>query len=143
MTRYGGAGITDFAEAIEEEAPIGERDWSMDMAYHLAMAFIAMTRLKEQGISLLLPHGEKFFSLSFQRLWRALVYIRRRRVTDNISLNDIARRVTLSRKTGKIYINKDFHLSEEKKPGRPRYKRRRFRLPRYSKRKKVIENNDK
>lgn len=103
-TKYGGAGIEDFARVLEEEAPLGERDWSMDMAYHLAMALVSLQRLEEMGIELMFGK-RKLVEPSLKEAWRQLVYIRRRRLDDEIALNDILRPVTLSKRTGKVMLH--------------------------------------
>ena len=104
MVRYGGAGIEDFARVLEDEVPIGERDWSIDLAYHLAMALISLQRLEKMGLDLMFG-PRKMIEPNLKEAWRQLVYIRRRRLKDEIALNDILRPVTLSKRTGKVMLH--------------------------------------
>jgi len=103
MARYGGDDIRAFAEAIREEAPSNIRDWSIDLAYHLAMALISLDKINEEGIQTTYRR-KQLIEPALQDAWRQLVFIRQRYVPDEFALNDIIRQVTLSR-TGRILID--------------------------------------
>ena len=103
MTRYGGDDIRAFAKAIEKEAPSNKRDWSIDLAYHLAMALISLDKINEEGIQTTYRR-KQLIEPALQDAWRQLVFIRQRYITDEFALNDIIRQVTLSR-TGRILID--------------------------------------
>lgn len=107
MARYGGADIEDLARVLEEEFSLGgERDWSMDLAYFLAMALIALERLEEEGVDLFFRR-RRLIEPSLRIAWRELVFLRRRRLTEEFVLKDISRPVTLSKRTGRIMIHED------------------------------------
>lgn len=103
MTRYGGDDIGAFAKAIEAEAPSNIRDWSIDLAYHLAMALISLNKISEAGVQTTYRR-KQLVEPALQDAWRQLVFIRQRYIPDEIALNDIIRQVTLSR-TGRILLN--------------------------------------
>ena len=103
MARYGGASIKAFAEAIENDAPQGIRDWSVDLAYHLAMALIALQKLTKQGVQTTYRR-KQLIQPALEDAWRQLVFIRQRYVPEEVALNDILRQVTLSQ-TGKVMID--------------------------------------
>ncbi|MCK4827718.1 hypothetical protein KA005_68960 [bacterium] len=101
MTRYGGADIEAFAEAIE--IPTGPRDWSIDIAYHLAMALISLHELQELGVQTTY-RKKRLIGPALEDAWRQLIFIRQRYVPEEIALNDVIRQVTLS-KTGRVMID--------------------------------------
>lgn len=103
MSRYGGDDIRAFADAIKDQAPKEKRDWSIELAYNLALALISLDRLEEQGVQTTYRR-KKLIEPALQDAWRQLVHIRQRHITDEIALNDIIRQVTLSR-TGRILID--------------------------------------
>ena len=119
MIRYGGAGIEDFARILNDEVPMEERDWSIDLAYHLAMALISLQRLEKMGLDLVFNH-RKMIEPNLKEAWRQLVYIRRRRLEDEVVLNDILRPVTLSKRTGKVLL----HESRKFRPGKTKSNQR-------------------
>ncbi|HEC64228.1 MAG TPA: hypothetical protein ENI23_02935 [bacterium] len=119
MGKFGGAGIEDFARVLEDEVPIGERDWSIDLAYHLAMALISLQRLEELGLDLSF-NTRKLVEPSLKEAWRQLVFIRRRRLDDKVALNDILRPVTLSKQTGKVIL----HESRKFRPNKTKLNQR-------------------
>ena len=156
MNIYGGAGIEAFANAIREEfTPKGPRDWSMELAYHLAGALISLQRMNEEETQTTYRRG-KLVEPALDKAWRELIFIRQRYVSEESVLNDIARRVTLS-KLGRITIDdsedqnysggssSDIGISSQtrqrlyRKPHRPRYRRRRLTKP-YEPR--ISENSD-
>lgn len=106
MAKYGGADIEALARVLEEEMPSGDRDWSMDLAYFLAMALISLDRLEKKEVDLSF-RSRRLIEPSLKRAWRELVFIRRQRLSEEFVLNDIPRPVTLSKRTGRIMINED------------------------------------
>ena len=100
--RYGGMDIRAFAKAIEEDAPAGIRDHSIDIAYHLAMALIYLQKLRESGVQTTYRR-KKLIEPELEDAFRKLVFIRQRYI-DTAVLNDIFRQVTLS-STGKVMLN--------------------------------------
>jgi hypothetical protein len=106
MAKYGGADIEALARVLQEEMPSGDRDWSMDLAYFLAMALLSLDRLEKEGIDLSFK-ARKLIEPSLKTAWRELVFIRRRRLSEEFVLNDIPRPVILSKRTGRILINED------------------------------------
>lgn len=152
MARYGGADIEAFARVLEETIPSGERDWSIDLAYFLAMALISLNRLEREGIDLSYK-ARRLIEPNLKIAWRELVFLRRRRLTKEFALKDIPRPVTLSKRTGRIMIHEDnkagrtrsrdstsrsgdSHTSSDTIPswqrriksgGRPRFRRRRYK----------------
>ena len=103
MTRYGGADIGAFAEAIAKEVPTSPRDWSIDLAFHLAMALISLRKLQELGVQTTY-RKKRLIGPALEDAWRQLIFIRQRYVSEKIALNDILRQVTLS-KTGRVMID--------------------------------------
>ena len=101
MTRYGGADIEAFAEAIE--IPTGPRDWSIDIAYHLAMALISLHKLQELGVQTTY-RKKRLIGPALEDAWRQLIFIRQRYIPEEVALNDVIRQVTLS-KTGRVMID--------------------------------------
>jgi hypothetical protein len=154
MARYGGADIEAFARVLEEDIPSGERDWSIDLAYFLAMALISLNRLEREGIDLSYK-TRRLIEPNLKIAWRELVFLRRRRLTEEFALKDIPRLVTLSKRTGRIMIhedhkagrmgsrdskagNGDSSTSKDTIPnwqrrskigGRPRFRRRKYKRP--------------
>ena len=111
MTRYSGADIEAFAEAIK--APIGPRDWSIDLAFHLAMALISLHKLQELGVQTTY-RKKRLIGPALEDAWRQLIFIRQRYVPEEIALNDIIRQVTLS-KTGRVMIDASSNTAEDKR----------------------------
>lgn len=109
MARYGGTTLEAFAKQIEAEAPQGIRDWSVDVAFHLAMASIALQRLKEQGVQTTYKK-RNLIKPALEDAWRQLIFIRQRYISEEHALNDVYRHVTLSG-TGKVMINEDHENS--------------------------------
>jgi len=103
MPRYGGTTLEAFAKHIEAEAPQGIRDWSVDLAFHLAMASIALQRLKDAGVQTTYKK-RRLIRPALEDAWRQLIFIRQRYVPEELALNDIFRHVTLSG-TGKVMVN--------------------------------------
>jgi len=133
MARYAGEGIRVFAEQIKDEAPKGIRDWSIDLAYHLAMALVCLHKLQDAEIQTSFKR-KRLILPSLEDAWRQLILIRQRFVSDDFALNDIIRRVTLSR-TGKVMIDEDQELTASgkprmyRRPNSPKYKHRVIRKP--------------
>ena len=146
MNIYGGAGIGAFADAIRKQfTPKGPRDWSMELAYHLAEALIALQKLREEKTQTTYRRGQ-LIEPSLDKAWRELIFIRQRYVSEKSVLNDIARRVTLS-KLGRITIDdsedQDYAGGSSgdsgttsqtrqrlyRRTNRPRYRRRRTTRP--------------
>jgi len=145
MTRYGGADIEAFAEAIAKEESPSPRDWSIDLALHLAMALISLRKLQELGVQTTY-RKKRLIGPALEDAWRQLIFIRQRYVPEEIALNDIIRQVTLSR-TGRVMIDASSNTSEGKqhtsdsriadaskqrryrKTNPPRYRRRISRKP--------------
>jgi len=113
MVKYGGNDIRAFARAIQGNAPSGIRDWSIDLAYHLAMALISLDKLKEKGVQTTYRR-KQLVEPALQDAWRQLVHIRQRHITDEIALNDIIRQVSLTR-TGRIIIDDSPDTSETRR----------------------------
>jgi hypothetical protein len=111
MARYGGADIKAFAEAIKGNAPSGIRDWSIDLAYHLAMALISLRKLQEHEIQTTYRR-KRLIEPALEDAWRQMVFIRQRYIPDQFALNDIIRQVTLS-KTGKVMIDEENHPNKD------------------------------
>ncbi len=138
MTRYGGVDIEAFAEAIE--VPTGPRDWSIDIAYHLAMALMSLHELQKIGVQTTYKK-KRLIGPALQDAWRQLIFIRQRYVPEKVALNDIIRQVTLS-KTGRVMIDASSNTFEdEQHTGDSRtsttHKQRRYRRtnsPRYRRR---------
>ena len=154
MAKYGGADIEAFARVLEGDVPSGKRDWSIDLAYFLAMALISLNRLEKEGIELSYK-SRRLIEPSLIIAWRELVFLRQRRLTEEFALKDIPRPVTLSKRTGRIMIhednkagrirsrasksgNGDKRTSSDTVPswqgrikigGRPRFRRRRYKKP--------------
>ena len=103
MSRYGGTTIEAFAKNIEKDVPDGPRDWSVDIAYHLAMASIYLAKLQEQDVQTTYKR-RRLIKPALEDAWRQLIFIRQRYVPETLSLNDIYRNVTLSG-TGKVMVN--------------------------------------
>ncbi|MCK5644791.1 MAG: hypothetical protein KAJ19_28585 [Gammaproteobacteria bacterium] len=112
MTRYGGADIGAFAEAIAKEVPTSPRDWSIDLAFHLAMALISLRKLQELGVQTTY-RKKRLIGPALEDAWRQLIFIRQRYVSEKIALNDILRQVTLS-KTGRVMIDASSNTIEGK-----------------------------
>jgi hypothetical protein len=106
MSKYAGADLDAFAEAVQqvEEEFTGVRDWSIDIAYHLAKAKVALEKLKEEEIQTTY-RGKKLVEKQLELAWRELIFIRRRFVPEEYALNDIFRPVTLTKRTGQVMIN--------------------------------------
>lgn len=140
MTRYGGADIEAFAEAIAKEGSTNPRDWSIDLAFYLAMALISLRKLQKLGVQTTY-RKKRLIEPALEDAWRQLIFIRQRYVSEEIALNDIIRQVTLSR-TGRVMINASSNTTEgEQHTGDSRIadapKQRRYRKtnpPRYRRR---------
>ena len=113
MTRYGGADIEAFAEAIAKKAPTGPRDWSIDLAFHLAMALISLRKLQKLGVQTTY-RKKRLIEPAIEDAWRQLIFIRQRYVPEEIALNDIIRQVTLS-KTGRVMVDDNSSNTVENK----------------------------
>ena len=112
MTHYGGADIEAFARAIMKEVPTNPRDWSIDLAFHLAMASISLHELQKLGVQTTY-RKKRLIEPALEDAWRQLIFIRQRYISEEIALNDIIRQVTLS-KTGRVMINDSSNTAEDK-----------------------------
>lgn len=83
--------LTRKQEYFSEES----RDWSIDVAIHLALAFYSLKKLEESGVDLKLRN--RFLILpSLIRAFRELLHLRKDIPVDIMS-NDIERKITLSK----------------------------------------------
>ena len=102
MPAYG-ASLEEWAEALEQLAPAGRRDQSMEIAVHLGLAFLALQRLKRMGVDIRLA-GKPLMERWLEQAWREYLYLRLHNVPIEMVQNDIERPVSLTR-AGRIVTN--------------------------------------
>ena len=82
----------------------GQRDWSMEVAVHLGLAYAALEQVKALGIQM--KAGNKpLVTEALETAWRELLFIRMRNIPPD-QLGDVPRIVTLTR-TGRIIDGSD------------------------------------
>jgi hypothetical protein len=141
-TSFFGDGLRAFADALLKTEPeSGERDWSVDLVYHLAKALIALDHLVEGGTNIVF-NKRALVAPKLEEAFRQVLYMRSKRIPRTIMENDIQRAVTLSPDTGKVMLvegnpppaaverinrNSDDQNHSWKRDDRPRYKIKRKR----------------
>ena len=104
MPAYGDS-LQAWADRLNGMLPTsGRRDWSIEVAVHLGLAYAALEKLKALGIET--TAGRKpLVSEALETAWRELLFIRLRNIPLD-QLVDVPRIVTLSR-TGRITNRSD------------------------------------
>jgi len=107
MAAYG-ASIDEFLTAIrvfihenEELTP----DPTIEVAYHLSLAYGEISRLKELGVDTTVS-GRELVIPSLLMAWRELLFLRQSRLPASLMEGDIPRPVSLTR-AGRILFHKD------------------------------------
>jgi len=96
--------IKDLKNRLAKYQPSEYRDWSVDLALHLALASLALDKLAEYGVDLKFQDRELVRD-AIEMAWRDLLYMRLNRVPEHIMLSDVRRPVTITR-AGRI-VNED------------------------------------
>jgi hypothetical protein len=114
-----GTDIKAFAAALlrrEDYFPDEDRDWSVDVATHLALAYHALGELEESGVILKI-RNRPLISPELERAWRELLHVRKDLPPD-LLIDGVHRKVSLSRFGDVIYDeNETAHNAYRRSPG--------------------------
>ncbi len=99
MPAYGDS-LESWAKRMSALVPDGDRDWSIDAAIYLGLAFSAVLRLEKLGVDPALRNRPLIIP-SLEQAWRELLYVRLNKIPIEFILRDIDRPLTLTR-TGRI-----------------------------------------
>ena len=104
MPVYGDS-LKDWADRLKDLGPGGRRDWSIDVAVHLGLAYAALEQLKILGIETTAGQRQ-LVEKALEEAWREILFIRMRNVPVEIVQSDVPRYVTLTR-NGRIINGTD------------------------------------
>lgn len=107
MSKYG-VGIDQFAHILAKDSTLG-KDISLDIAVHLAKAWLAMQELKKSGADITFQDRELVFPY-LERAWRDLIKIRSGLPADSLDVKDLSR-------YGRIFHAVEIPDSSEQDPG--------------------------
>ena len=99
MAAYGDS-LDTLAARLEGLLPDGPRDWSVDAAYYIALAFLALRRLKESQVKLTV-NQRPLIEPALEQAYRELLYIRLKELPGEIMFSDVPRPVEITR-TGRV-----------------------------------------
>ncbi len=91
-----GDSLEALAAHLEVLAPEGLRDWSIDAAIYLGLAFLAVQRLENIGVDTRIRNRPLILP-SLEQAWRELLYVRLNKIPVEVILGDIDRPLTLTR----------------------------------------------
>ena len=108
-----GVSLEEFAGKLEPFFNQQGRDWSMDIAIHLAMSYLAFKKLEELGINFEVGQRKTILP-SLERAWRELLYQRISNIPAEVTMDDVDRPLYLTR-TGRIANAKPITLRNFKR----------------------------
>jgi hypothetical protein len=99
--------LEKFADAINEHVPDDERDFTVDLAYHLAAVLVCLRRLEDRGI-ITIFNKQRLIYRYLLFCWQDLIFLRNKQIGREKLLQDIIRtRVTLNPRTHNTTIIKE------------------------------------
>ena len=144
-----GASLEEFSTQLESFFNQEERDFSMDIVIHLALAYLSYKRLEKLGIHFEVANKPTILP-GLERAWRELLYLRISSIPAEMMMSDIDRPLYLTR-TGQVSnakpitfntfkryysdsLHQDQHRERDANPRRtPGLRTRRTRQPLWSK----------